>query len=256
MSRRLLALASLGALAAGGLLHLVGQPGAGSAVWAAATAAILLPLVVSVARSLVRGDVGVDAIALVAIASALALGQYLAGAVVALMLAGGNALEEYATRRAGRELAALLERMPRIAHRRCGDVIEEVAVDELRVGDVVVVRAGEVVPVDGAVRAETALLDEAALTGEAVPVRRARGGEVRSGSANAGDAFERTSKRAEGRVSKASWRADAWPSAALPGCGCAAMTARRLRRAASTARSIPVGRGSSSALRARWLEPL
>ena len=195
MSRRLLALASLGALAAGALLHLLGQPSAGSAVWAAATAAILLPLVVSVVRSLLRGDVGVDAIALVAIVSALALGQYLAGAVVALMLAGGNALEEYATRRAGRELAGLLERMPRIAHRRRGWAIEEVAVDDLGVGDVVVVRAGEVVPVDGIVHSETALLDEAALTGEPLPVRRAHGGEVRSGSANAGDAFELSTTR-------------------------------------------------------------
>ena len=104
MWRPLLALTSLAALAAGALLHVLGFPTAGSAVWAISTAVILGPLVASVARSLLRHDVGVDAIALVAIASALALGEYLAGAVVALMLAGGNALEHYATRRAGREL--------------------------------------------------------------------------------------------------------------------------------------------------------
>ena len=196
MWRPLLALASLSALAVGALLHVVGVPGAGNAVWAVSTAAILVPLVVSVVRSLLRRDVGVDAIALVAIASALALGQFLAGAVVALMLAGGNALEFYATRRAGRELKHLLERMPRIAHRRRGSAIEEVPVGELRPGDVVVVRAGEVLPVDGSVASSVAVLDESALTGESLPVRRSQGGEVRSGSSNAGDAFDLCATRA------------------------------------------------------------
>jgi heavy metal translocating P-type ATPase len=197
MTRRLLALAALAALATGGLLYAADAPAAGSAVWAAATAAILAPLVVSVTRSLARRDVGVDAIALVAIASALALGQYLAGAVVALMLAGGNALEEHATKRAAHELTKLLERMPRIAHRRRNGLIEEVAVDDLQIGDVIVVRAGEVVAVDGTVISDAAVIDESALTGEPLPVRRARGGEVRSGSANAGDAFElRATRRA------------------------------------------------------------
>jgi heavy metal translocating P-type ATPase len=190
MWQRLLALAALAALAAGALLHAAGEPSAGSAVWAASTASILIPLVGSVARSLMRRDVGVDAIALVAIASALALGQYLAGAVVALMLAGGNALEEYATRRAGRELTRLLERMPRIAHLRRNGAIEELPVEEVRAGDIVVVRAGEVVPVDGVVVSDAAVIDESALTGEPLPVGRARGGEIRSGSANAGDPFD------------------------------------------------------------------
>jgi heavy metal translocating P-type ATPase len=190
MWQRLLALAALAALAVGALLHAAGEPRAGSAVWAASTASILVPLVVSVVRSLVRRDVGVDAIALIAIATALALGQYLAGAVVALMLAGGNALEEYATRRAGRELSRLLERMPRIAHLRRNGLIEEVPVDEVCAGDIVVVRAGEVAPVDGVVVSDSAVIDESALTGEPLPVARTRGGEVRSGSGNAGDPFE------------------------------------------------------------------
>jgi heavy metal translocating P-type ATPase len=190
MWQRLLALAALAALAAGALLHAAGESRAGSAVWAASTASILVPLVGSVLRSLMRRDVGVDAIALVAIAAALALGQYLAGAVVALMLAGGNALEEYATRRAGRELTRLLERMPRIAHLRRDGLIEEVPVDRVRACDIVVVRAGEVAPVDGVVVSDGAVLDESALTGEPLPVARTRGREVRSGSANAGDPFD------------------------------------------------------------------
>jgi heavy metal translocating P-type ATPase len=190
MWQRVLAPAALAALAAGAVLHAAGRPGAGSAVWAASTALILVPLVASVLRALVRRDVGVDAIALVAIATALALGEYLAGSVVALMLAGGNALEEYATRRAARELTRLLERMPRIAHVRRNSVIEEVPVDAVRPGDIVVIRAGEVVPVDGLVLSSSAAIDESALTGEPFPVTYARDGTVRSGSANAGDAFE------------------------------------------------------------------
>jgi heavy metal translocating P-type ATPase len=196
--RPLLAAASLAALAAGGLLHAAGEPRAGAAVWAVSTAVILVPLLVSVARSLLRRDVGVDAIALVAIVSALVLGEFLAGAVVALMLAGGNGLEFYATRRAGRELERLLERMPRIAHRRSGAAIEEVPVDALRTGDVVVVRAGEVLPVDGSIASPVAILDESALTGEALPVRRSRGATARSGASNAGDAFDLEAARPAG----------------------------------------------------------
>jgi len=185
-----LSLASALAIACGGVLALTGHGGAGDAVWAASVALILIPLGWSVARSLLHGDLGVDVIALVAMAAALALGEYLAGAVVALMLSGGNALEAYAGGRARRELTMLLERAPRIAHRHTDGLLEEVPVDELVVGDVVLVRAGEVVPVDGAVQSSDAVIDESTITGEALPVTYARGGEVRSGTANAGEAFE------------------------------------------------------------------
>jgi heavy metal translocating P-type ATPase len=182
------------ALAIGGVLQIF-SPEAGDAVWAAAVALALVPLTWSVARSLAHGDVGVDAIALVAMAGALALGEYLAGAVVALMLSGGNALEAAAGRRARRELTALLERAPRIAHRRRGAALEEVAVEELEVGDRIVVRAGEVVPVDGAVQSDDAVIDESTLTGEALPVLRGRGTTVASGTVNAGEAFNMRATR-------------------------------------------------------------
>jgi heavy metal translocating P-type ATPase len=189
MIRRLLALAALAGVLVGGALRLLGDGGAADFVWAASTALMLVPLTWSVARTLWRRDVGVDAIALVAMASALATGEYLAGAVVAVMLAGGNALEEYAAGRARRELTKLLERAPRVAHRRHNGAVEEVSVDTLRPGDIVIVRAGEVIPVDGVAMHE-ALVDEAALTGEPLPVSYAVGGELRSGSANAGEAFD------------------------------------------------------------------
>lgn len=178
------------ALALGGALHIFVPGDTGDLVWAAAIALALLPLTWSVGRSLARGDIGVDAIALVAMAGALALGQYLAGAVIALMLGGGNALEAAAGRRAGRELTALLQRAPRIAHRRRGTKLEEVPVEEIRVGDRILVRAGEVVPVDGAVQSQGAVIDESTLTGEPLPVSRPRGTSVPSGTVNAGDAFD------------------------------------------------------------------
>jgi heavy metal translocating P-type ATPase len=190
MTQRLLALAALVAVTAGGLLHLAGAARAGDALWAISLAVMIVPLASSVMRSLQRRDLGVDAIALVSMAGALALGQYAAGAVIALMLAGGNALEEVAGRRARRELTKLVQRAPRIAHRRCGDAVEEVPVEELGVGDTVVVRAGEVIPADGSVLAADAVVDESALTGEPLPATYGRSQLVRSGTANAGDAFE------------------------------------------------------------------
>jgi len=187
---RLLALACLLLIALGGVLSLLGATAAGNAVWAATVALMLVPLTWSIVRTLAQGRVGVDAIALIAMAGALAIGQYLAGAVIALMLSGGNALEASASRRARRELTALLERMPSVAHRRSGGGWEEVSVERLGVGDVVLVRAGELVPVDGDVQSAEAVVDESALTGESLPVTRVRGAAVQSGAANAGDAFE------------------------------------------------------------------
>jgi heavy metal translocating P-type ATPase len=110
--------------------------------------------------------------------------------VIALMLSGGNALEAVASRRARRELTALLERMPTIAHRRVAGGWEEVPVAQLAVGDEVLVRPGELVPVDGSLLGDEATLDESALTGEPLPVSHARGAGLRSGAANAGAAFE------------------------------------------------------------------
>jgi heavy metal translocating P-type ATPase len=188
--RRLIAAAALLGVLGGIALFALDQRVAADWLWAATTALLLGPLAVSVLRSLMRRDVGVDAIALVAMAGALALGEYLAGAMIALMLAGGNALEEAANRRAKRELTALVERAPRVALLRRGDSLLEIPVDEVQVGDHVLVRAGEVVPVDGIVETEEAIVDESALTGEPLPVTIRRGGQVRSGTTSAGSVFE------------------------------------------------------------------
>ena len=184
------ALTALVAVAAGLALAGLDHHRPAAWLWAATTGMLLVPLTWSVFRSLLRGDVGVDAIALFSMAGALALGEYLVGAVIALMLAGGNALEETAGRRARRELTALVERAPRSALVRRGEELVEVPAEEVTAGEVVLVRAGEVVPVDGMVVSEEAIVDESALTGEPLPVTVHRGGSVRSGTAAAGAAFE------------------------------------------------------------------
>jgi heavy metal translocating P-type ATPase len=177
-------------LAAGGALTLAGAHTPAHAVWAAATVALLVPLTFSVLRSLVRGDVGVDAIALLAMAGALALGEYLAGAVIALMLAGGNALELFAQGRARRELTLLVDRAPKAANRLGAAGVERIDIELVRIGDRLLVRAGEVIPTDGVVRSAEAIVDESALTGEPLPRTLHAGGTARGGCTNAGEAFE------------------------------------------------------------------
>ncbi|HMN85780.1 MAG TPA: HAD-IC family P-type ATPase, partial [Bauldia sp.] len=185
----LVAVPALG-LAAGGFAHLAGRPELGATLFAAATLPVIVALAIEIAVSLARAEVGLDIVALVAMGSALVLDEPLAGAVVALMYAGGQFLEARAAGRARREMTALLERAPKTAMRRRGDVLEEVPIDAVVEGDRLLVRRGEVVPADGSVASEAAVLDLSALTGEAIPVRRMCGEAVQSGAANAGEAFD------------------------------------------------------------------
>lgn len=168
----------------GGICYAAGYPGAADAAWAASTAFALIPLSASVISGLRASEFGVDIIALLAMVGALVLGQYLAGAVIALMLAGGQALEHFAESRARRELSALLNRSPQFAHRWDGAALTTIPVGEVRLGDSLLVKPGEVIPVDGVVTGTAAVLDESALTGEAVPVQRRPGEKVRSGAVN------------------------------------------------------------------------
>jgi heavy metal translocating P-type ATPase len=178
-------------ISAGLVLQIMGKRDAAGVVWAATTMAALLPLTFSVVRDLLSWKAGVDVIALLAMGGSLALGEYLAGAVVALMLSGGQALEQFAAARARRELKALMDRSPRQVHRFEEAGLAERSVDEVLPGDLLLVRAGEIVPVDGRVEGSTAVLDESALTGEALPVERPPGDAVRSGTLNAaGSPFE------------------------------------------------------------------
>ena len=149
---RILAAVALVSVAAGGFLHLSGAAAAGDQVWRAAVAVLAAELAFEVVHTVVVDhSMGVDTIALVAMVGSLALGQELAGVVVGLMFSGGAALEDVASTRARRELTALVERAPRVAQVRVGDRLEQVSIERVQVGDVVVLRTGEVVPVDGTV---------------------------------------------------------------------------------------------------------
>jgi P-type E1-E2 ATPase len=129
-------------------------------------------------------------VAALSMTAALVFGEQLAAVVVALMYAGGQYLESYAERRARREMTALLSRVPRTAVRYRDGTLEDVLLDAIAPGDRLLIRQGDVAPVDGTVSSGQALLDQAALTGESLPVRLETGAAVLSGSTNVGEAFD------------------------------------------------------------------
>lgn len=178
-----LALSPDGATAPGGKVLTPGL------LWTAASLPVIAVLAVSILRDFWIGRFGVDAIALVSMSAALLLGQSLAGVVVAIMYAGGTVLEDFARGRAERDLKALTDRSPRIAHRKGPQGIETISASEVRAGDELVILAGEMLPVDGVVLEGTASVDESAVTGEPLPVALKSGDPLRSGTVNAGEAF-------------------------------------------------------------------
>ncbi len=188
--RRALILFALIALCAGLAAQVQGQPSLAEWAWIAGTAPVILVLGISITRDLRAGRMGVDAVALISMIAALVFGAPLAAIVVAVMYAGGTVLEDFAVARAERDLKALVDKAPRVAHRRDGSLVADIAADAVRVGDILLVRAGEIVPADGVILSPDAVLDESTLTGEPIPVSRYAGGGVSSGAVNAGEAFE------------------------------------------------------------------
>ena len=179
-----------GALGAGGIAWLLGARDVADLCWIAGTLIAVVPAALWVVLALRRGRLGVDLIAVLSLGGTLLVGEYLAGALIALMLAGGRALDAAATRRASHDLKALLARAPRFARRRVGAQVSVIPLAEVAIDDILVVAPGDVVPVDGRVVDAVAVLDESALTGEPLHVERHRGDPVRSGVVNAGGAFE------------------------------------------------------------------
>ncbi|MDP9329046.1 MAG: heavy metal translocating P-type ATPase [Actinomycetota bacterium] len=186
---RLWLAASVVGIVAGGALWIAGATTSAKIAWAATTTIAILPSAREVIDGLIHRRPGVDVIALLAMAGALALGQDLAGAVIALMLSSGEALEAYADRRAHKELSALLERAPRTVTRYEDGDLTTRPIEEVVHGDRIFVKTGEVIPVDGVMLGD-GVLDESALTGESRPVERPNGDLVRSGALNAGPAFD------------------------------------------------------------------
>ena len=177
-------------LVGGGVLHWAGQGAGGNLVWIIAAGCGIALSLYSMVESLLVGRLGVDVIALLALVGAVAVGEYLAGAVISLMLASGRALEGWAAGQARRELQALLERAPKSAHRYQDGGLVVIALDQVIPGDLLLVASGEVVPVDGSLVSASAVLDESALSGEPLPVERSLGDRVRSGVVNAGSPLD------------------------------------------------------------------
>lgn len=186
--RRLLVACPLLGLLAGGWLWAAG--GTAGIAFAMGTLPVLVLLAAEMIRSLRQGAFGLDLIAALAMAAGLAMGEPLAANIVALMYAGGQFLEDFAHRRAGAEMTALLARQPRTALRHDSGALAEIPIADIAVGDLLLIPRGAVLPVDGVLASPLAMLDTAALTGEPMPLRVAEGEAVLSGCANAGDAFD------------------------------------------------------------------
>ena len=186
---RVVAILALAGILAGGASALLGAAAVASWIWGATTAMALAPLLWAVFVDLRKGKIGVDVIALLAMIGCLALGQFLAGAIIALMLSGGQTLEAFAGDRAERELHRLIALAPREVHRLEEGVWTTRPVDAVVPGDLLLVKPGETVPVDGLVEGDTAVLDESNLTGESRPVEHLESDRLASGTVNAGGPF-------------------------------------------------------------------
>ena len=190
MLEPLLLLVTAVAVLAGAAAWVLGAPDLAAGFWIAGTAAALVPAIGWVLVGLRQHRAGVDLIAVLALLGTLVVGEYLAGALIAVMLATGRTLDAAAERRASGDLRALLERAPQTARRREGTQVREVPLEQVMVGDLLMVGPGEVVPVDGRVEGTVAVLDESALTGESELVAHPAGDTARSGVVNAGGGFD------------------------------------------------------------------
>jgi len=155
------------------------------------------PLLYDLVRKLFRREFGSDLLGGIAVLTSVWLGEYLAGSIIVLMLAGGDALERYALRSASSVLAALARRVPAVAHRRTAAGIEDVALDQVAVGDTLVIYPHDICPVDGIVVEGHGVMDESYLTGEPFEMSKTCGSTVISGAINGDSAITiRTTHRA------------------------------------------------------------
>lgn len=184
--RRLWAVVSVGAIA------LILAFGLHQSVWAQVIVTVLGSLIallmfIDMVKTLRSGKFGVDLLAITAVIATLVIGEYWAALIVLLMLTGGDALEDYAAHKANADLQSLLEKSPQQAHLMVDGAVKAIAIDSVSVGDQLLVKPGEVIPVDGTIINGSTTLDESSLTGESRPIDKVTGDTVMSGSIN-GDA--------------------------------------------------------------------
>jgi heavy metal translocating P-type ATPase len=143
-----------------------------------------VPLVIHLVRRSLQGEFGADHLAGISILASALLGEYLAGAIVVLMLSGGNTLEQFAVAEATSVLRALARRVPTVAHRRRDRLVEDIPVTDIRIGDEISVLPHEICPVDGEVVHGRGTMDESYLTGEPFRMSKGPGASVLSGAIN------------------------------------------------------------------------
>lgn len=177
-------------LIAGSMTWLLGQPEPANWLWFGTLIVAGAPLVWQTLRGMLRGKFASDVVAMLAIVTAVVMYEPFAGVLVTLMQSGGEAMDDFGFRRASSSLEALIARAPRTARRKSGDSLEDIAAGDVLVGDVLVVRPGELVPVDGTMLSEEADVDESALTGEPLAHAKKQGDSLMSGSVNGNTMFE------------------------------------------------------------------
>lgn len=177
-------------------IYLLGQPDLARILLVVILSLGSLPFILGMWRSLQRGELGIDLIAAVGILASLLVGEYFTGCIILLMLSGGSGLETYAVKRARKGLSNLLSLAPTKAHRKAGEILEDIPASAVKIGDIVVIKQGEIVPVDGIIIKGSGLVDESALTGESLPVTKHPHSLVLSGAINLDQVIEVKALRA------------------------------------------------------------
>lgn len=167
------------------ILFMAGMGDVGKYVFIGIIILGIAPFVLDMVKSALKGNYGLDILAVTTIAASLLLGEYPAAAVILLMLTGGEALEDYAQHKAQAELTALMKRAPQQAHLYKDGKAIDVAVSAVKVDDIILIKPGETVPVDAVVIEGVSSFDESAITGESLPVEKKAGDDLVSGSVNA-----------------------------------------------------------------------
>lgn len=171
---------------------------AGKIAWMITLISGGIPVVWQTVREILHKHFVSDIVAMLAIIVSIILNDSFPGVIIVLMQSGGKALEDYAYRRASSSLDNLLSRAPRIAHRKIDHSIEEIQVSQINIGDTLVIKPGDLIPVDGEITSSNAKIDESSLTGEPLPKSKSIGDQVFSGTINIGDAFDiRATKKSE-----------------------------------------------------------
>ena len=188
----------------GGILQTSNEEQIGKIVWFVTLIGGGIPVVWQTVREILHRHFVADIVAMLAIIVSIILNDAFPGVIIVLMQSGGKALEDYAYRRASSSLENLLSRAPRIAYRKIDQVIEEIQVSQINIDDVLVIKPGDLIPVDGKILSALARIDESSLTGEPLPKSKTCGGQVFSGTINIGDVFEirATRKSDESQYSK------------------------------------------------------